>query len=218
MIKTKKNPNKWEIGDAFYYQINNYNEELDGKYIIFIKSDTCCGVPLFRIKVTPNSELPQTQTELENLKYARVGTRIWEKRFFPLKGNVSIEELINERNNTKFFPDENGILYIYQVSIRIKNSRSIPKDWNYLGNFDLSIPSDEYIPFQKLDIWGFIWDYGKDHLFHRYLRYNSKSKDYIDLAKKQREQEQKNIRTIISHLNKKQDNVDKIMDIITTIK
>ena len=37
MIKTKKNPNKWEIGDAFYYQINNYNEELDGKYIIFIK-------------------------------------------------------------------------------------------------------------------------------------------------------------------------------------
>lgn len=223
----KKMPkfSKLENGDTFYYQINNYSKELDGRYMIFIATGDRTIQPTFRVKVTSNNKLPQTQIELENLKYARIETRIWEKRFFPLSGKCSTKELIKERSKTKFFPDENGILYIYQVGISGKTIRSVPEEWNYLGKFELSVPSDEYIPFEKLDIWGFIWDYRKEYgrnafksFIDRYLRYNGKSKDYIELIKKNRKQEQQIIRTIIAYCDKNEKDIDKIMDIITTIK
>lgn len=215
----KKMPkfSKLENGDTFYYQINNYSKELDGKYMIFIAAGDCTTQPMFRVKVTNSNKLPQTQTELEMLKYARIGIRIWEKRFFPLSAKCSIIELIKERSKTKFFPDENGILYLYQVGISGTTARSVPNEWNYLGKFKLTVPFDEYIPFQKLDIWGFKWDYGKKALIDKYLRYNSKNKDYIDQVKNMRKQEQQIIRTIIEYFNKNQNDVDKIMDIITTI-
>ena len=209
--------NKLAIGDTFYYQINNYSEELDGKYMIFIAVGYCTTQPMFRVKVTNSNKLPQTQTELEILKYARIGIRIWEKRFFPLSGKCSIKELIRERSKIKFFPDENGILYLYQVGISGKTTRSVPNEWNYLGKFELTVPFDEYIPFQKFDIWGFKWDYGKKALIDKYLRYNSKNKDYIEQVNNMRKQEQQIIRTIIECFDKNQNDVDKIMDIITTI-
>lgn len=218
MLKEKENPKKWEIGDTFYYKIENYSEELDGRYMLFIKADIYNDIPSFRVKVTPYNKLPKTKEELELLGYARLQTRLWEQRFSPLNGKLSIEKLIEERNKVKFYPDENGILYIYQVMINITSRKHIPKEWEYLGNFNLSLPIDEYIPFQKFDIWGFIWNYGSKYLLDKYVRYNGSNRDYIEIAKKRRRQEQEVIRCTLSYFNKNIEEVDKIMDIITTLK
>ena len=130
--------------------------------------------------------------------------------------------VIKERSKTKFFPDENGILYIYQVGISGKTIRSVPDKWNYLGKFELSPPFDEYIPFDKSSIWGFIWDYRRDFgrkaFFDKYLRYNCENKDYVESVKKMRERWQIAMKKIITYFEKNQEDIDKIMELITTIK
>ena len=219
MVKEKQNPKEWEIGDTFYYQDKDYNKELNCKYIIFIKSGIVNNVPLFRVKVTKDSKLPRTIEELESIDYARTGLVIWESRFLPLGGNIPDRQLIIERNKVKFYPDENGFLYIYQVSIDIKSKRSIPKEWGYLGKFDLSLPKDEFIPFSLGSIWGFIWNIGKNWFFDRLLMYNSEKKENIELGKKRRVQETGAMKLILSYNSRNsKDEVDELMDIITAVK
>ncbi len=94
--------------------------------------------------MTKRKELPTTLEELESLPYIKQRYFTFEERHFPLSGKKTYEQLLEERKDIKFYPDEYGYLYCYIV--KLAGSKNIKK-FEYIGNYNLSIPTEEYIPF-----------------------------------------------------------------------
>lgn len=219
MLKEKRNPRDWEIGDTFYYQINNPDVNIDKRYFIFIKVGNLDKEPIFRVKITEGNTLLRTNKELERLEYIKTMVITWEDRFIPFDGHISDEELIMERNKIKFYPDEFGFLHEYLINISIRTRRNVPKDWDYLGNFALTPPQDEYIPFSPYNIRGCLWITAKEELVRDYYRYNKRDINFYNkkIASERRKYDEGFMRMAISLHVKNPLIVEKLMKIVTTI-
>jgi hypothetical protein len=84
--------NDWKIGDTFAYQLNGeYAKEkgFEGRYIIIHKIDDFeqkKGIdkdvfPIAYLKLTPDSFLPNTLSEIETCEYIRMNVNRWKKMF-----------------------------------------------------------------------------------------------------------------------------------------
>ena len=141
--KTKKK--NWIDGDTFAVKIENHSKEYDGRYIILIKTsyDTnkeSSTYLYFRAKLTKTIEIPSMK-EINELEYIKVNSFTYEYGLMNYNGELTIEE----KNVLKSKTDEFGYLnaYLFEIWMRRDGDYSM---FNYIGNFDIAEPFDEYIP------------------------------------------------------------------------
>lgn len=150
---------KLENGDTFVTRIEDKNSKYYGQYLIFIcfkdefwfkywtkswydeKHST-----LFRIKITTNKKVPTTKEEIDSLEYVISKSKCIEEAYYPLMGSMTYEELVESRSFQELCPDEYGYLNEYLNEVWYSRKDPLP-DFEYLGNFDVEKPKDEFIPF-----------------------------------------------------------------------
>ena len=193
IIKEKKHPKNWVNGDTFILEINSSEyPQYNGEYLIFNKVDdyswgTKSNLSVFRIKITNDKKIPKSKEELEKLDYIIVRSWVWEERFYPLMGYPERERQIEERSKIKYYPDEFGYLNSYLYVIYVLFPKKVPEGFQYIGNYKLTPPKDEYVPFHKgnYDFSGF--NILSDELVSSYHKYNKRnSKIYSEEAAKRR--------------------------------
>lgn len=146
-----------EENDIYLYKIKNYNDEYNGKYLIFIKAkvvdfDTndikeyVSNYPMFRVKMTKTKKKPTTIEDIENAEYIKIYFKHYYERFLPYSGLEKVTDIKKRREKVKFYPDEYNYLYIYCFGLFIK-IKDFKKEFEYFGNYLVSLPKKEYIPF-----------------------------------------------------------------------
>ena len=162
MIKNDKTKLKnWLAGDVFAYKINsNKYPDYNGRYLIFIKCDikkedwvtNSRTTKYFRIKITAKKEIPTSCDEIENLEYIKYPTDV-----------------------AGLIPDKYNLIYVYIMKLWAFKYR-IPDDLLYIGNFDITPPENEYIPYYRTHCVPLrIWDDGReltDMILKQYEDYN----------------------------------------------
>ena len=164
-------------GDCLAYKIEN-DEKFKGKYLILIASEL--NDPndrsynrYFRCKITENDILVTTKEEIEKLKYVIIYVMPMGMRFYPLPGNRPVEDVIKERMKVKVYPDENGYLYEYNLSMTLARKKEI-QQFIYLGNFDISKPKEDFIPFSLHNLPGTCMKYFEEFVLRKYRLNNLK--------------------------------------------
>lgn len=151
--KTQKK--NWREGDTFAVKIENHSKEYDGRYLILIKASyddniECKRTLYFRVKITKNKAIPTTIEELNDLEYIITGTLTYIERLLPLIGLETLKEAIKRVDSEKkCYKDEYGYLNEYRMALVMKKEDDY-SNFVYLGNFDLTLPRDEYV---SEDIW-----------------------------------------------------------------
>ena len=193
VVKEKKHPKNWVNGDTFILEINSSEyPQYNGEYLIFNKVDdyswgTKSNLSVFRIKITNDKKIPKTKEELEKLDYIIVRSWVWEERFYPLMGYPERERQIEERSKIKYYPDEFGYLNSYLYVIYVLFPRQVPEGFQYIGNYNLTPPKDEYVPFHKGNYDFSAFNILTDKLVSSYHKYNKRnSKIYSEEAAKRR--------------------------------
>ena len=193
IIKEKKHPKNWVNGDTFILEINSSDyPQYNGEYLIFNKVDdyswgTKSNLSVFRIKITNDKKIPKTKEELEKLDYIIVRSWVWEERFKPLMEYPDCIRQIEERSKIKYYPDEFGYLNSYLYVIYVLFSRQVPEGFQYIGNYNLTPPKDEYVPFHKGNYGFDKFNILTDKLVSSYHKYNKRnSKIYSEEAAKRR--------------------------------
>ena len=186
--KEKEKIENWQTGDIFTLKIENSDyPEYIGKYLILIFykiKDRFC----FRAKIAEDKN-DLTKAKIEKLDYIKTCIHIKESLDF------------REEENENLIPDEMGYYYSYLVEIIFsKEFKILPANFEYLDNYKISLPKNEYItdngivhaymstdPFsngaEKLIVDRFLTD-----CYNKYNLKNCKMYDY-EVAKKWREQE-----------------------------
>ncbi len=176
MIKNDKTKLKnWLAGDVFALKINsNKYPEYNGRYLIFIKCDikkedwvtNSRTTKYFRIKITAKKEIPASRDEIENLEYIKVDSSSYDLEKFKYPADVA-----------GLIPDKYNLIYVYIMKLWAFKYR-IPDDLVYIGNFDITPPENEYIPYYRTHCVPLrIWDDGKeltDMILKQYEDYNLK--------------------------------------------
>jgi len=148
MVKNKSDKTKlsnWEDGDVFALKIESEKyPKYNNRYIIFIH----CIIPkkdwemsrttnTFRAKITKDNKLPTSKEEIENLEYIKTS---WDKYLF---------EKTRRKNETKKLkPDQFHLIYKYLFVIKSLKYK-LPENIIYIGNFDITPPTNEYIPYSQ---------------------------------------------------------------------
>ena len=138
--KTKKK--NWVEGDTFAIKIENYSEEYDGKYLILIYSKynyNTKGYAYFRGKLS--NRIPKSIKEIDELEYIKTQTYSYEYGLIPFNGELTPSEKENLKNKT----DDFGYLNAYVIEIWMKRGQDYSM-FEYIGNYKICKPSDEYIP------------------------------------------------------------------------
>lgn len=144
LIKDKRKINNWIENDIFGLQIKNSNyPEYNGKYLILINKEILLqgwvhskNVKLFHAKIV--DKIPTDLKELETLEYIKTSSCTYLSESF---------------RNPLIKIEKDKFNYIYTNLFEIKfSSRKIPEEMTYLGNYNLSVPQDEYIPNTRF--WG----------------------------------------------------------------
>lgn len=187
MIKGKKRTRDWINNDTFALKITNIKDKnFYGRYLIFIiikgknwgKSNY---MPIFRVKLSKDDKLPQSKEELENAEYIQTGITCWEKRYGPILPNVTAEKKRREeRDKIKFYPDEFGYMKNFQIALRPRH-RTLPTNLEYIGNFELSLPQEEYQYTDEISIDFQLWDICEEHLIDCYKKYNLKDPEIYNM-------------------------------------
>lgn len=131
----KTNPKNLVEGDTFALKIEN-NEEYKGQYFILIYTHIPYWTMFkdklrFRVKITLNGTIPKTKEEIEQLEYVKIM-------------NTTIEEEEANFNHTiNINPDKYGYIYSYIYSIMQTKKLY---GFEYIGNYNLSSPFNEYLP------------------------------------------------------------------------
>lgn len=141
MMEDKSKIKNWKDNDVFAVKIENVSEEYDGRYLILIKKDYpyipyTSNYLFFRAKITKYKRIPKTIEELNKLEY------IITLNYTYMGRNLF---KCSSANQTEFYPDEFGYLNTYVLKLWLKRgtNKSI---FEYIGNFDLEPPKDEFIP------------------------------------------------------------------------
>ncbi len=142
--KDKRRINNWIENDIFGLQIKNSNyPEYNRKYLILINKEILLQkwihpkkVKLFHAKTV--DKIPADLKELEILEYIKTSSCTYMSEYF---------------RNPLIKIEKDKFNYIYTNLFEIKfSSRKIPEEMIYLGNYNLSVPQDEYIPNTRF--WG----------------------------------------------------------------
>jgi len=109
-------------------------------------------IPVVYLKLTHNDSIPKTREEYEKLDYLKTD-EIRAGRILPASDNEP-EMVRNMRNCV----DERGLLNVFRIALITKSKHSIPKDLQYIGNFQgLEHPNKEYIPYWEESIRSLFW-------------------------------------------------------------
>lgn len=129
---------EWNKGDVYSYKLeSDYAKEKDlyGRYFLLHKVDEDIWwpghvVPIVRVKITGDNNLPQSKAEFDKLEYVRIANKT-------TGGTLKREYLLTMISTSK---------------------RVIPKKLQYLANYqDVALPEDEYIPEDKISIFACHW-------------------------------------------------------------
>jgi hypothetical protein len=144
LIKDKKKIKNWKENDIFAILIKNSNyPKYNGKYLILINKEILLqgwvhpkNVKLFHAKIV--DKIPTDLKELEAKEYIKTSSCTYLSESF---------------RNPLIKIEKDKFNYIYTNLFEIKfSSRKIPEEMIYLGNYNLSVPQDEYIPNTRF--WG----------------------------------------------------------------
>ncbi len=206
---------RWEFlkeGDTYIYQIKNYSEEYNGRYLVFIKCsplefDTNKYInlkygkyPVFRVKITKDNVKPKTREEVENLEYCKICATHFIERFLP---HTDDEKLIARRSKQKFYPDEYNFLYSYLMSLAC-TKKFFLENFEYLGNFELSTPTEEFFRYDEVSlIRNMYWKYFEKTILNSYIDYNlKKGAIYTEEGNKRAEESAKMIMSGLEYFEK----------------
>ena len=176
--KSKKS--NWVEGDTFAIKINKPGSEYHNRYLIMIrhdyKKDGNSNV-YFRAKITENDKIPKSEAELNSLEYIKTSVLPYECRLLPIDSEKTLEQVLKDDAEKKYFLDEFNYLNEYRVCLYMK--RGLPYDeFVYIGNFNLTPPIDEYI---SCNTWYYFLekdeDYFVDELLKCYENYNLRQSD-----------------------------------------
>ncbi len=150
---------KLENGDTFVTRIEDKKSKYCGQYLIFIcfKDEFWLNYwpknwydeshsTLFRIKITTNKTIPITKEEIDRLEYVISKVKCIERAYFPFMSRMTYEELVESRSFQELHPDEYGYLNEYLNDIYYSREDIVP-NFEYLGNFDVEKPKNEFISF-----------------------------------------------------------------------
>lgn len=167
LVDKIKNYKKWKIGDTFALEIKKcQNQEFIGKYLIlnYLGNTGHYCTPTFYVKLTKDSNVPKSMFEIEKLEYIKTMLTVIEDAYPP--GMSKPSEMI-------LIPDEYGYLYTYKLSIYTTNKKyKIRDDLKYVGNYNLTPPVDEYIPYTFHNIPDKMWEDVDNFIIDSYVRYN----------------------------------------------
>ena len=158
--------------DTFILEIKNCEDsEYNGAYLIFnvvgTIRDFSIDEPTFRIKFAKQKPKKIDVQNLNELEWIITSFSWFEGRLFPIESKER-EEI---KKQEIYYPNEYGILneYLFRYSCK-----SLPKDFEYVGNYELDLPSDEYIPWSVHNIRSAIPKYAVDIIVSSYKNYNKR--------------------------------------------
>ncbi len=136
---------EWKIGDVFAYPLKSEEAKelgFEGQYLIIIKTGETNWypehiIPVVKIKITRNGKIPKTIEEINELEFIQT---FFYTYYYGLP--VTLEQF-------KFPKDEYGCIPYYDMAIITTSKRVIPKDLQYIGNFDNKLESPK-IEFRSL--------------------------------------------------------------------
>lgn len=146
----------WQDGDVYAYKLDSQFAVEKGykdRYFIFIKCDEMKWypesiIPIVRVKITNDNNLPKTEEEINDLEYKYVCKILYADRLAPWPHDP---KELERRKSFNFIQDEDGRLTEYQIGL-ILNNKSV-KELIYLGNYkNIELPCDEFIPFEKINV------------------------------------------------------------------
>ena len=195
---------KLDNGDTFATRIENRESPYFGQYFILVcfKDEFWFNYwtkswydekhsTLFRIKITTNKKIPKTKEEIDELEFVISGAKCIENAYYPLMGGIPYDKLVESRSFQKLYPDEYGYLNEYLYMLFYSRKYPIP-DFEYLGNFDVKVPKDEFISF-GCDMFSLCFHQAIDRFLESYEMYNKRSlemytpegvKEWHQIAKK----------------------------------
>lgn len=147
----------WAKGETYALKNNSDNVEYNGKYIIIYctgkKSKNDPTGKIVYMKICESLPNKIDKEFLNNCEYICTKIDWYENRFYPLDYKKSITQIVEERSKKTYYPDENGILYIYETLLAIRPSnKDFLENLIYLGNFELDPPQKEFIPWESVNI------------------------------------------------------------------
>lgn len=156
----------WENGDVFAYRLENAlakEKNLYGRYVLIQKVGETAWhpghiIPIVRVKITPNCELPVSEKTFDKLEYIRVFSEKYDifcEEFTPTKEVFSEEEFLLEveKIKTQLPFDEYNLLPIFQLKLIITSPKDVPLKFKFVGNFQhIQLPKIEFIPKNKINL------------------------------------------------------------------
>lgn len=151
---------QWTIGDVFAYKLESdlaKERNLYGRFFLIQKVDESVWypghiVPIVYVKITPNTNLPSSVEEYNQLEYVQTWFTKYEDRFLPIDMRRPQED-IAEKAQKDYQVDDYGFLPQYRVILLNTSKRVIPSNLIYVGNFANAVcPQKEFIPHTKENI------------------------------------------------------------------
>lgn len=182
MLEDKKNYKNWKKGDTFALKIKNQDNKYGIKYLIFnlvefdfFKEEKGKNDILFRVKILKEENISTSYEGLEKLEYIK--TMFFSKH----EACALLEEKPDYMN---IIPDEYDLIYAYQICVYTTNRKcKIPENLIYIGNYNLTAPVDEYIPWTMHNLPYKYWDELVETLLEKYILLNKREGVIFDSQK-----------------------------------
>ncbi len=163
IIKHKSFHCPWNIGDVYAYLIETTDRSnVAGQYFLIQKIGETKWwpdhiIPIVRIKITQNGNVPMDEIEFQNLPYVQIAVTKPDKNF--QCKNDSLDDL--------------GYSPHYKVGIIATSMKSIPKKLIYVGNFpNVTPPPIEYVQKNNSGVFSVTWKDFEQTLLDRYYKFN----------------------------------------------
>lgn len=165
----------WDIGDVYAYQLNSEcakQNGLEGRYFLFHKiGETIYWpghiIPIVRVKITNNHELPKCLSDFNDLEYVQTSIMKNDGTYI-----VRGESFVHGKTVNEYIADEFGFLPIYRLALMNTSKRIIPKKLIYVGKYTQVTPPDlEFVP-EDISLPGFLWKFFENIVIERYCGYN----------------------------------------------
>ena len=123
---------------------------------------------------------------LNSLEYIKIGFSWYETRYLPLSGSDpdGIKRQIEEKNKIKYYYNEYGMMFEYLAAMKL--TKKFLSALNYVGNFKLTRPKEEFIPWKNYKSIR-IDDSFNEEIISRYELFNLKKSEAFDKEYSDRE-------------------------------
>lgn len=166
---------EWKEGDVYAYPLaSEYAKEKGiGRYFLFHKiGETTYWpghiIPIVRVKITRETELPKDLEEFNKLEYVQTSVDRCDDPLLLVRG----KSFVDGQAVVEHITDEFGFLPIYRLELLNTSKRIIPKNLIYVGNYKNVVPPQlEFVP-EDISIPGFMWKYFDNIMIERYCGYN----------------------------------------------